>query len=242
MTQPIILPSGKIIDQKTLEKHGYNEAKWGRSVSDPFTGIHLNNVHKPIAALPLKARIDKFLLENSNKAEIKELPRVLGTNVAQCDKNVKVISCISTSLVNNVCTKKNNANQLKRTLTREGNSSCYKFKKSFQGHSLPVVYIRNSNASNGSAEKTVNSSGLKNKTLTQENILERNIIVDDNLNMNIQLTNMPTCECCTERIFYKLPCKHIICRKALLSLEKNQCTNCKLEFKTCDPQRFHLHN
>ncbi|XP_011499176.1 PREDICTED: RING finger protein 37 [Ceratosolen solmsi marchali] len=245
MTQPIILPSGKIIDQKTLEKYGYNEATWGRPVSDPFTGIHFNNVHKPIAALPLKARIDKFLLENSNDAEIKKLPRVLGANISQLNnvKNVNVISCVPKSRTDNVCTVNNNGKQLKRTFPKEETSSYYNSKKSFHGHSLPVVSIKNSNPSNNLTEKPlVNMTAFKNKILTKEEISKKNAIIEHKLNTNIQVASMPTCKCCTEKIFYKLPCEHIICRKALLSLKKNQCTNCKLEFKTCDPQRFHLCN
>ncbi|EFN83981.1 RING finger protein 37 [Harpegnathos saltator] len=78
MTQPITLPSGKVIDQVTLEKYEQNEAVWGRPLSDPFTGIPFNEHRKPIIATILKLRIDKFLLENSNLVEIKNMPRVLG--------------------------------------------------------------------------------------------------------------------------------------------------------------------
>lgn len=50
MTQPIILPSGKIIDQSTLEKHNENEALWGRLSSDPFTGIPFSEFRRPVIA------------------------------------------------------------------------------------------------------------------------------------------------------------------------------------------------
>lgn len=233
MTQPVILPSGKIIDQKTLEKHGQNESVWGRPVSDPFTGIAFSEVRKPIAAFPLKARIDKFLLENSNHEEIKKLPRVLGSRLTHSSTNVNVISCVPAILVNNVDSSRSNVNSLKRTLTREETNSGAK--KSFRGHSLPLVSYRNVRVAESAPKSTVRSA-----TLSREEIQKRNNAIEARLNSQIQVTSAPSCECCTEKIFYKLPCEHVICRKALLSLEKNECIVCKIEFKTSDPQRFHL--
>ncbi|CAL1673554.1 unnamed protein product [Lasius platythorax] len=108
MTQPITLPSGNVIDQTTLEKHGQNEAIWGRSLSDPFTGIVFNEHHKPIMATALKSRIDKFLLDNSKLNEIKSIPRVLGhdsTSAIAGDRRItKVPKCVL------------NKNLLKRTV------------------------------------------------------------------------------------------------------------------------------
>lgn len=79
MIQPIILPSGKIIDSSTLKSHEKAELRWGRGPSDPFTGIPFSNSNKPIAASDLKSRIDKFLSDNSNVSELKNMPRTLGT-------------------------------------------------------------------------------------------------------------------------------------------------------------------
>ncbi|XP_001606250.2 RING finger protein 37 [Nasonia vitripennis] len=246
MTQPIILPSGKIIDQKTLERHGHNEAIWGRPVSDPFTGIRFSDNRKPLAAVPLKARIDMFLLEHSNDEAIKKLPRVLGSKFMQQANSVNVINCISANLVNNintVNTVKNNANGLKRTLPREENSTNTTVKRAFHGHSLPLVSLRSSGVcAKRSTGKTTSSAVSISRTVNKEEIVKQNAAIEEKLNSNIQVGAMPTCKCCSEKIFYKLPCEHIICRKALLSLEKNQCTMCQSEFKTSDPQRFHLCN
>ena len=245
MTQPIILPSGKIIDQKTLEKHGQNEAVWGRPVSDPFTGIRFSNTHKPIAALPLKARIDKFLLEHSHEEEIKKLPRVLGSKTIQNPKNIEVINCLTTNAVNGVnnvntvSSTKSNVNYLKRTLAnQEINSNSAK--RSFRGHVLPVAPLRNASVSKMNTGKMSNTVFSSSKTVNKEEIRRNNAAIEEKLNSAVQITNMPTCQCCTNSIFYKLPCEHIICRKALLSLEKNECTICKLEFLSSDPQRYHL--
>lgn len=286
MTQPIILPSGKIIDQKTLDKHAQNEAVWGRPASDPFTGIRFNNTVKPIAALPLKARIDKFLVENSNREEIKKLPRVLGSKECHKLKYSDIITCSSESLTlsNNstlkralpketfnvssnpfdvnfyhkkllktmdteklqnfstVQIKKNSSNadtvnylsRLKRFSTNTVVSS-KKINKPFYGHSLPLVVASKSSNSRNKPTENFNSS-----TLTEVEIATNNATIQKKLDLSTHINLMPQCKCCKNSIFYKLPCEHIICRKALMLLRKNECTDCHTEFKNSDPQRYHL--
>lgn len=65
MTFPMLLPSGKVIDQATLEKCNRSEASWGRIPSDPFTGVAFNHHSRPLPHPTLKARIDHFLLQHS---------------------------------------------------------------------------------------------------------------------------------------------------------------------------------
>ena len=78
MSLPIMLPSGYTVDQSTLDKHNSAEEKWGRSSSDPFTGVKFTADHKPVINVSLKARIDQFVLTHSDK--LKKVPRSLGTN------------------------------------------------------------------------------------------------------------------------------------------------------------------
>ncbi|XP_061184293.1 RING finger protein 37-like [Saccostrea echinata] len=78
MSVPILLPCEKNIDQSTLEKHNSAEASWGRLPSDPFTGVPYDNKNKPLPNVHLKLRIDKFMLENSDK--LQHVPRTLGRN------------------------------------------------------------------------------------------------------------------------------------------------------------------
>jgi len=73
-----VLPSGKVVDQSTIDKHAEEEAKWGRQPSDPFTGLEYNAQRKAILNLALKARIEKFLMEHSE--HFKAVPRSLGTS------------------------------------------------------------------------------------------------------------------------------------------------------------------
>ncbi|KAJ8946294.1 hypothetical protein NQ314_008919 [Rhamnusium bicolor] len=70
MSIPMTLPSGKTVDQNTLEKHINNEISFGRKACDPFTGIKFTDKIKPVLNMALKSRIDMFLLQNSHREEI----------------------------------------------------------------------------------------------------------------------------------------------------------------------------
>lgn len=65
MPCPMLLPSGQVIDQSTLEKCNRSEATWGRAPSDPFTGVAFTPHSQPLPHPSLKARIDHFLLQHS---------------------------------------------------------------------------------------------------------------------------------------------------------------------------------
>lgn len=79
MSLPIVLPSGKTIDNSTLIKHNQQEEKWGRSASDPFTGQIYTDTRKPVLNDSLKVQIDAFLLKNSSNKEFGIVPRTVGT-------------------------------------------------------------------------------------------------------------------------------------------------------------------
>ncbi|XP_068130892.1 RING finger protein 37 [Hyperolius riggenbachi] len=65
MTFPMILPSGKVVDQSTLDKCNQSEASWGRMPSDPFTGVPYSPQSQPLPHPSLKARVDYYLLQHS---------------------------------------------------------------------------------------------------------------------------------------------------------------------------------
>ncbi|XP_058143435.1 RING finger protein 37 [Dasypus novemcinctus] len=65
MPRPMLLPSGKVVDESTLEKCNRCEAAWGRAPSDPFTGVAFTPHSQPLPHPSLKARIDHFLLQAS---------------------------------------------------------------------------------------------------------------------------------------------------------------------------------
>lgn len=85
MILPYILPSGKIVDKSTLEKHNEQEAHWNRQANDPFTSIPYNDNSKPVYHTSLKARIDEFLIQNENFGS----KRTVGGKEQSCSKLVK---------------------------------------------------------------------------------------------------------------------------------------------------------
>jgi hypothetical protein len=105
MTLPMTLPSGKIIDQTTLEKHNQHEETWGRPPSDPFTWTQYRISHKPMLDLALKARIDLFLLQNSNNSKVKALPRTTG-RLRTSTPQQRIVSYTTTTTDDNNPSKK----------------------------------------------------------------------------------------------------------------------------------------
>ncbi|GAB6031569.1 RING finger protein 37 [Chamberlinius hualienensis] len=65
MSYPVVLPSGNVVDQTTLDKHISTEAAWGRLPSDLFTGLPFTKDRRALPNMALKSRIDQFLLKNS---------------------------------------------------------------------------------------------------------------------------------------------------------------------------------
>ncbi|KAL1268966.1 hypothetical protein QQF64_031255 [Cirrhinus molitorella] len=63
MVFPMILPSGMVIDNGTLEEYQKREATWGRLPNDPFTGVPFTRDSKPIPNPLLKSRIDRLALQ-----------------------------------------------------------------------------------------------------------------------------------------------------------------------------------
>lgn len=109
MVLPVILPCGKIIDKFTLEKHNETESHWGRSPSDPFTGILFSETNKPVIADDLKARIDKFLCDNSNETLLMNVPRTVGrkaSNFPDVCNGIKQRDCENGDSLNRHCCDK----------------------------------------------------------------------------------------------------------------------------------------
>ncbi|XP_050532758.1 RING finger protein 37 [Daktulosphaira vitifoliae] len=95
MMYPMVLPSGKYVDQSTIDKCIQNDIMFGRKPSDPFTGIPFSDILKPKPVPELKGRMDAFILKHSDEEIIKSLPRILGKHsinfyTERCTKFPKV--------------------------------------------------------------------------------------------------------------------------------------------------------
>lgn len=78
MTYPMVLPSGKYIDQSTVEKCVEHDIMYGRTPCDPFTGIPFTDDLKPLPLPELKGRIDSFLIKHADSENVKCIPRAVG--------------------------------------------------------------------------------------------------------------------------------------------------------------------
>lgn len=78
MICPMVLPSGKYVDQSTIEKCIEHDNMYGRTPCDPFTGIPFSDTLKPMHVPELKGRIDSFLIKHADNENIKNIPRAVG--------------------------------------------------------------------------------------------------------------------------------------------------------------------
>jgi len=85
MAMPVRLPSGNVVDESTLKRFNDQQASWGRSPSDPFTGKLFNADHKPLFDTSLKARIDSYLLRESHREDLWNIPRTTGPIMRHSD-------------------------------------------------------------------------------------------------------------------------------------------------------------
>ncbi|KAJ8413965.1 hypothetical protein AAFF_G00065630 [Aldrovandia affinis] len=69
MSLPVLLPSGAMVDSSTLEEYQRQEATWGRSPNDPFTGVPFSPDSQPLHCPQLKGRIDLFVLRGGGGRE-----------------------------------------------------------------------------------------------------------------------------------------------------------------------------
>lgn len=252
MSQPIVLPSGKVIDQSTLLKHEETEALWGRRLTDPFTGLPFSEERKPVIASGLKTKIDKFLLENGNAEEIKRLPRVLGRGASSSRVADTRLTEVPKYLL-----RRNAANKTSKVHTPVVNVQA----RERICHKLPVVVTsrkRNASIVTKPAKKRTTSSCCT-KTLIEDEMNAASVVystVDDATDIStaginlkrfnsIPETNTSSrevldCSCCSEEAtFYRLPCSHVLCRKVLTSIENNQCTSCGTAYANSQVERVY---
>lgn len=127
MTIPMTLPSGKTVDQSTLDKHVENERLFGRKPCDPFTGIKFTEKLKPILNVSLKSRIDMFMLQNNSRSELFNYKRTLGRAAIVTDsgKNKKVKMTPKDKLEEAIEQVRNSSNFINITsINRAENDTC----------------------------------------------------------------------------------------------------------------------
>ncbi|KAK9398584.1 RING finger protein 37 [Crotalus adamanteus] len=266
MTLPMLLPSGKVIDQGTLEKCNRSEATWGRVPSDPFTGVAFGPHSQPLPHPSLKARIDHFLLQHN-------IPGVNLLGRSQALGTVVTSSLAMSSLKRKIDLVEQN---------QEGSAE--------PGHFSTVASSLESHAKRVKMEWDLNSSQMDCSTevATHEQRLSESL----DSALNSALSTMPFtatlakggqhlhnnsssgsssstfsgtggahehnrslstqgCSSCSRGFslyfktdaVYQLPCRHLVCRACLAEQQKSLsilCTNCKRLFATQDISRVHF--
>lgn len=215
MTLPILLPSGKVIDQRTLERCQKEEERWGRLPSDPFTGLVFTENSKPKIDVYLKSKIDEFLLKNSDVDQIKYMPRRLGSN--------RELTCRSGSTSMQYCISKiiNNGTENKRECESEASSS----KK---------VKLDNENS------EFINKSG-NNKPYDLNKMLADTL---SNLPSYLNAPKskaeiiLKCILCSVSEQLYRFPCDHILCRTCTIQ-KQNYCSRCTKSYNFSQIQKIH---
>ncbi|XP_075210986.1 RING finger protein 37 [Lycorma delicatula] len=255
MNIPMIMPSGKIIDNLTLERCSKEEANWGRMPSDPFTGKLFTETSRPKMSVELKARIDRFIIDNSNEVSIKNLARSVGggdgasgsgiSRLILSHENEKLMQNNSSEcglqMINEVNFKNNhNYHRSKELKTVCRVDSKYPGKRKFQSDE---AFNRNKFDQSDptlSSEKQVCFSDNSNKSAVTlkkyDELKERSL----DLMLKTTLSRLPSflnkdssgncriiCfKCNLCNNLYELPCKHYICRTCLSNMIQSKVCKC----------------
>jgi len=243
-----VLPSGKVVDQSTIDKHAEEEAKWGRQPSDPFTGLEYNAQRKAILNLALKARIEKFLMEHSE--HFKAVPRSLGTSrlrrrhasqfasstcqPGQISPAAGTYSALSNAYKQHQRKSRATATATSSSATSPGGSP----------HSPPAAKRARHSHHGSSACATVTSATTSIDQAIQQALqkVTRFSQLASNSSAGSGLSAPPaSCINCRSAQFgYEIrTCRHLVCRECLVLLSRDQQCVCKVFFRGADVERYH---
>lgn len=218
MNLPVILPSGKVIDQRTLERCQKEEERWGRSPSDPFTGLVFTENCKPVVDTLLKSKIDEFLFKNANLDQIKYMPRRLGSN------NESTYSKSGQYVVSKIVEK--NSVECKRKLEENVSSS-----KKMKTHNA-IESLHHNDKSEFIKSKSNDLHSMLTKTLSN---------LPSFLSAPKQKIEQHSCcvQCTVTEQLYRFPCNHILCRSCTIQ-KRNYCSICEKTFNFAEIHKIHL--
>ncbi|KAH8247265.1 hypothetical protein KR038_001198 [Drosophila bunnanda] len=257
MIFPTVLPSGKVVDQSTIDKHAEEEAKWGRQPSDPFTGLEYNAQRKAIINLALKARIEKFLMEHSE--HFKAVPRSLGSSrlrrrhasqfassmcqPGQISPAAGTYSALSSAY-------KQQQRKSRATATATSSSAAL----SGSPHSPPAAKRARHSNHGTTACATVTASSASTSTSTSSSSIEQAIqqalqkvtrfsqtaVATSSASLGSSAAPAHCINCRSAQFGYEIrTCRHLVCRECLVLLSRDQVCVCKVSFRGADVERYH---
>lgn len=256
-----MLPSGKVVDQSTIDRHSEVEAKWGRLPSDPFTGLEFTSQRKAILNLSLKARIEKFLMENSE--QFKTVPRSLGSSRVRRSKNRHASQfaslCQSHSTVSGTYSRLSGsaasatyatASEMLSSTPIQHISKRPKLDDSYRGSTIPFATL--STATQTTATASFNL-GKVTAAATASSMSSTASVssIDRDIQKALEKITRFTCpppettdavciSCKSEDFAYEIAtCNHLVCRQCLVHLTREQMCICKTSFRGADVERYH---
>ncbi|XP_037949385.1 RING finger protein 37 [Teleopsis dalmanni] len=248
MIFPTVLPSGKVVDQSTIDKHSEMEAKWGRTPSDPFTGLEFTTHRKAILDIGLKARIDKFLTENSD--HFKAVPRSLGSRLRRnqnrhasqfaslCQGDTISMGAYSALLTaSNYTNPKSTATS--SIVTTDVPIKRIKLTDNVETYRYETPLIT-STTTQPSTTTTASSPFSSNHISSIDNAIQNALQKMSRFTQPLSRDSTTCIKCKTSDFSHKIQtCQHLICRRCLVELMKDQLCTCKQSFSTADVERFH---
>ncbi|XP_066499938.1 RING finger protein 37 isoform X3 [Hoplias malabaricus] len=180
MVLPMILPSGMVVDNSTLEEYQKQEATWGRLPNDPFTGVSFTKDSKPIPNPLLKSRIDSLILRTGctrvgsrkglpNKPQPSKLTTLSNTERTPCSAELVSIQqhtrLNETEIHSTVSVEKlqkdiiNRDNQSRITDSNVHPRNCVERQRFTQGPVAETCSIRRENLQHGTKRKFQSDTG-----------------------------------------------------------------------------------
>ncbi|CAH1783094.1 unnamed protein product [Owenia fusiformis] len=261
MALPSVLPSGHTIDQCTLDKYIEYEAHWGRSPSDPFTGVIFTDSHKPLLNAGLKSRIDQFLLTNSDKDSLKHVGRTLGHNnddtFTSVGKNLGGTSSIAKIPIPSYSSSTQGAQMEHKDTGIRCNVSKESTITPLKRSHTDIIDLTDEDQTEHkpTAAKVQKVEFKSNAKGTPSHSTKLSDSLDQALSSS--LNYLPTyskfvkpakdlsklCAQCDSEPKpngkYKITCGHIICRDCLVGRKSGKCKICKIDFLSKDVQKCH---
>ncbi|RZF40425.1 hypothetical protein LSTR_LSTR011195 [Laodelphax striatellus] len=234
MEIPMVLPSGKIVDLKTLERYNAEQEKYGRSANDPFTGKIYTDISKPVYSSSLKLRIDEFLARNCDIEFLKHSSRTVGLPTG----GAKVCRLVSKNTDSELYSNSSKLGSDYTTHIREDDTLT-------NGNQQPTFFNSTQNNSSASKEKSCSKLSISSfDSLKSDSLNEslKRFASKSTLKKHTDFERNSCSVCGTEDNLYRIPCKHHMCRSCItveLAKEGSKCLKCFTPFKSSDIVRTH---
>ncbi|XP_064477386.1 RING finger protein 37-like [Ornithodoros turicata] len=224
MVQPVLLPSGQVIDQSTLDRHVQAEGRWCRQPTDPFTGVELRGQNAPKFLPELKARIDQFVIKNVS--ELGNCPRTVGKGSGIRSHASVVALGLAVS------------NLSQSTRKEVGEAHCSKRKRETYEEGSKMAKYGHAQQDGSESAGTSHEDKV---AMSLQSSIEETLKEIRNLKPKPTTSQLLNCKCGARDPSYKLPCEHYMCRTCLtktVTKGEGQCY-CKVQFVSSEVVRVH---